>query len=36
VPSDIAGLDFVLSAEVIAKARMVDITVDTGTITATP
>jgi hypothetical protein len=36
VPADIGGMDFQLSADVIAKARMQDITVDTGTITATP
>ncbi|MFL6629730.1 MAG: hypothetical protein ACJ8G1_25070 [Vitreoscilla sp.] len=34
VPSDIGG--FNLTTEVLKKARMVDITVDTGTITATP
>ena len=36
VPADIGGMDFNLSADVIAKAKMQDITVDTGTITATP
>ena len=34
VPADIGG--FTLTTEVLKKARMVDITVDTGTITATP
>jgi hypothetical protein len=34
VPSDIGG--FNLTTEVLKKARMVDVTVDTGTITATP
>jgi hypothetical protein len=34
VPSDIGG--FTLTTEVLKKARMVDITVDTGTVTATP
>jgi hypothetical protein len=34
VPSDIGG--FNLTTEVLKKARMVDITVDTGTITAAP
>ena len=36
VPADIGGMDFNLTAEVIAKAKMQDITVDAGTITATP
>jgi hypothetical protein len=36
VPADIGGMDFQLTAEVISKARMQDITVDTGTLTATP
>ena len=36
VPADIGGLDFNLTADVIAKAKMQDIAVDTGTITATP
>lgn len=36
VPADIGGMDFQLTADVIAKAKMQDITVDTGTITATP
>lgn len=34
IPSDIGG--FNLTTEVLKKARMVDVTVDTGTITATP
>ena len=36
VPADIGGMDFNLTADVIAKAKMQDITVDTGTLTATP
>ena len=36
VPADIGGMDFQLSADVIAKAKMQDISIDTGTITATP
>ncbi len=36
VPADIGGMDFNLTADVIAKARMQDIAVDTGTLTATP
>ena len=36
VPADIGGMDFNLTADVIAKAKMQDITVDTGTFTATP
>jgi hypothetical protein len=36
VPADIGGMNFVLSTDVIKKAKMVDIAVDTGTITATP
>jgi hypothetical protein len=36
VPADIGGMDFQLTAEVISKAKMQDITVDTGTLTATP
>ena len=36
VPADIGGLDSQLNADVIAKARMQDITVDTGVLTATP
>jgi len=36
VPADIGGMDFNLTADVIAKAKMVDIQVDAGTITATP
>ena len=36
VPADIGGLDFNLNADVIAKAKMQDIAVDVGTITATP
>jgi hypothetical protein len=36
VPADIGGMDFSLSPEVLAKARMLDITIDAGTLTATP
>jgi hypothetical protein len=36
VPSDIGGMDFTLSPEVLVKAKMLDIAIDTGTITATP
>jgi hypothetical protein len=36
VPSDIGGMDFSLSPEVLVKAKMLDITIDAGTITATP
>ena len=36
VPADIGGMNFVLTTEVIKKAKMVDIVVDAGTITATP
>ena len=36
VPADIGGLDFNLTADVIAKAKMLDIAIDTGTLTATP
>ena len=36
VPADIGGMDFNLTPDVIAKARMLDIAVDTGTLTATP
>ena len=36
VPADIGGMNFTLTTDVIKKARMVDIAVDTGTITATP
>jgi hypothetical protein len=36
VPADIGGMDFSLSPEVIAKAKMLDIVVDVGTLTATP
>jgi hypothetical protein len=35
VPADIGGMDSILTADVIAKAKMQNITVDTGTITAT-
>jgi hypothetical protein len=36
IPADIGGMNFILTTEVIKKARMVDVAVDTGTITATP
>ena len=36
VPADIGGMNFTLTTEVLKKARMVDIAVDTGAITATP
>jgi hypothetical protein len=36
VPADIGGMNFSLTVDVLKKARMVDIAVDTGVITATP
>jgi hypothetical protein len=36
VPADIGGMDFALSVDVIKKARMLDIAIDAGTITAAP
>jgi len=36
IPADIGGMNFILTTDVIKKARMVDVAVDTGTITATP
>jgi hypothetical protein len=36
VPADIGGMNFTLTTDVLKKAKMVDITVDTGAITATP
>ncbi len=36
VPADIGGMDFTLSIDVLKKARMIDIPVDAGAITATP
>lgn len=36
VPADIGGMDFSLSVDVLKKAKMVDIAVDAGAITATP
>ena len=36
VPADIGGMNFTLTTDVLKKARMVEVTVDTGTITATP
>ncbi len=36
VPADIGGMDFLLTSDVIKKARMIDVVVDTGVITAAP
>ena len=36
VPSDIGGANFQLTTDTLKKARMQDITVDTGTVTALP
>ena len=36
VPADIGGMNFVLTTDVLKKAKMVDITVDTGVVTALP
>ena len=36
VPADIGGMNFTLTTDVIKKAKMLDITVDAGAITATP
>jgi hypothetical protein len=36
LPADIGGMDFALSVDVIKKAKMIDIAVDAGAITATP
>jgi hypothetical protein len=36
VPADIGGMNFTLTTEVLKKAKMVDVAVDTGVITATP
>jgi hypothetical protein len=36
VPADIGGMNFTLTTDVLKKARMVDIAVDTGAITAAP
>ena len=36
VPADIGGMNFTLTTDTLKKAKMADITVDTGTITATP
>ena len=36
VPADIGGMDFALSPEVLVKAKMLDITIDAGILTATP
>ena len=36
VPADIGGMNFALTTDVIKKAKMIDIAVDVGVITATP
>ncbi len=36
VPADIGGMNFVLTTDVIKKAKMIDVAVDVGVITATP
>lgn len=36
VPADIGGMNFSLTTDVLKKARMVDVTVDAGVITAAP
>jgi hypothetical protein len=36
VPADIGGMNFTLTTDVLKKAKMVDVAVDTGVITATP
>ena len=36
VPADIGGMNFTLTTDVIKKARMLDVTVDAGAITAAP
>ena len=36
VPADIGGMNFALNVDVLKKAKMADITVDAGAITATP
>jgi hypothetical protein len=36
VPADIGGMDFQVTTDVLKKARMQDIAVDTGTVTALP
>jgi hypothetical protein len=36
VPADIGGMSFTLDTDTLKKARMADVTVDTGTITAAP
>ena len=36
VPADIGGMNFTLTTDVIKKAKMLDVTVDAGAITATP
>ncbi len=36
LPADIGGMDFALSVDVLKKAKMIDIAVDAGAITATP
>jgi phosphatidate phosphatase APP1 len=36
VPADIGGMNFTLTTDVIKKAKMLDVTVDAGAITAAP
>jgi hypothetical protein len=36
IPADIGGMNFTLTTDVIKKAKLVNVAVDTGTITATP
>jgi hypothetical protein len=36
VPADIGGMNFTLDTDTLKKAKLLDITVDTGTITAAP
>ena len=36
VPADIGGMNFALTTDVIKKAKMIDVAVDVGVITATP
>ncbi len=36
VPADIGGMNFTLDTDTLKKAKLLDVTVDTGTITAAP
>jgi hypothetical protein len=36
VPADIGGMDFTLTTDVIKKAKMLDVAIDAGAITAAP